>query len=234
MRIFRILSASLLILSLGVNHLRAVTKTTRLSSATQIRTTDNNNDFTEREKNVVSIPTKGLFDGKGQVSIDLSKIHRGDWAYPMKNGKVISQFGRRGRRSHSGADIKTHAGDTIYAAFDGVVRFAKSYYGYGRVIVLRHSNGLETLYGHNSRNLVHIGDKVHAGRPIAIVGRTGRATTEHCHFEVRINGRAYNPMLFFDSETQQLRSRRFVAYSNGRLTHENVVPENQMAENKEK
>ena len=186
-------------------------------------------DFTERERNVVAVPTRGLFDETDKIIVDFSKINRKDWCYPMKNGRVISPFGGK-RKNHAGTDIKTFAGDTIYAAFDGRVRFAKSYYGYGNVIVLRHDIGIETLYSHNKKNLVRIGDYVKAGQPIAIVGRTGRATTEHCHFEVRINGKPYDPMRFFDSKTRQLRSISVVAHKSGRIETVNVVPEYDMAE----
>lgn len=186
-------------------------------------------DFTERERNVVAVPTRGLFDETDKIIVDFSKINRKDWCYPMKNGRVISPFGGK-RKNHAGTDIKTFAGDTIYAAFDGRVRFAKSYYGYGNVIVLRHDIGIETLYSHNKKNLVRIGDYVKAGQPIAIVGRTGRATTEHCHFEVRINGKPYDPMRFFDNKTRQLRSISVVAHKSGRIETVNVVPEYDMAE----
>lgn len=188
-------------------------------------------DFTEREKNVVAVPTKGLFDESDKIVVDFSKISRKDWCYPMKNGRVISPFGGK-RKNHKGTDIKTFANDTIYAAFDGRVRFAKSFAGYGNAIVLRHDIGIETLYSHNKKNLVRIGDYVKAGQPIAIVGRTGRATTEHCHFEVRINGKPYDPMRFFDSKTRQLRSISVVAHKSGRIETVNVVPEYDMAEDK--
>lgn len=94
--------------------------------------------------------------------------------------KVISAYGTRG--GHSGADIKTCAKDTIRAAFDGVVRMSKPYYAYGNLVVVRHANGLETIYSHNFKNLVQSGDTVKAGQPIGLTGRTGRATTEACAF----------------------------------------------------
>ena len=207
-------------------HLHALNKTKAQSSQSR----DGDDDFTAREKNVVACPTNGLFGEENKIIIDFSKFSRNEWCYPLKDGRLISPYG--GRRHHSGADIKTHAGDTIYACFAGRVRFAKPYAGYGNIIVLRHPQGFETAYAHNKKNLVRIGDYVKAGQPIAIVGRTGRATTEHCHFEVRINGKAYNPMKFFDSATCQLRSQKLIAYSNGRMETVNVIPENYMAEDK--
>lgn len=83
---------------------------------------------------------------------------------------------------------------------------SKMYGGYGNIIVIRHPNGLETVYSHNFKNFVRSGDKVKAGEPIALTGRTGRATTEHIHFEVRINGQHINPSLLFDMKTRALRT----------------------------
>ena len=75
---------------------------------------------------------------------------------------------------------------------------SKPYYAYGNLVVIRHANGLETIYSHNCKNLVRSGDVVKAGQPIGLTGRTGRATTEHVHFETRINGQHFNPNLIFD------------------------------------
>lgn len=82
---------------------------------------------------------------------------------------------------------------------------SKPYYAYGNVVVVRHSSGLETVYSHNSKNLVHSGDTVHVGQPIALTGRTGRATTEHLHFETRINGEHFNPHIIFSMKNHTLR-----------------------------
>ena len=113
--------------------------------------------------------------------------------YPLPGAKVISPYGRRGGRGHSGVDLKTKPDDEIRAAFDGEVVFSAKYAGYGNLVRILHGNGLETYYSHNSKNLVKVGDRVKAGDVIALTGRTGRATTEHLHFETRINGRAYDP-----------------------------------------
>lgn len=127
-----------------------------------------------------------------------------DFCYPYP-GKFLSGYGMRGRSMHTGIDIKGAPNDTIRAAFSGVVRMSKMYSGYGNCVVLRHANGLETLYGHNSKNLVKVGDQVQVGEPIALMGRTGRATTEHCHFEVRIQGQHINPALLVDYHKHTLR-----------------------------
>ena len=125
-------------------------------------------------------------------------IGTGGWYFPLPGAKVISPYGKRGGRMHTGADLKTKAEDSIYAAFDGEVVFADKYYGYGNFVRIKHSNGMETCYSHNSRNLVRKGDVVKAGQVIALVGQTGRATTPHLHFEMRVNGKALNPAKFFD------------------------------------
>ena len=132
-----------------------------------------------------------------------------NWCYPLPGAKVISPYGGRGGRTHSGTDLKTKANDNILAAFDGEVVFSGSYYGYGNLIRIKHANGLETYYSHNSKNLVKVGDRVKAGDVIALTGRTGRATTEHLHFETRINGQHVNSNRFFNHDTHQLRTDAF-------------------------
>ena len=111
------------------------------------------------------------------------------WCYPLPGAKVISPYGGRGGRQHTGTDLKTKANDNIFAAFDGEVVFSAKYAGYGNLIRIKHPNGLETYYSHNSKNMVKVGDYVKAGQVIALTGRTGRATTEHLHFETRVNGK---------------------------------------------
>lgn len=118
--------------------------------------------------------------------------------YPLPEAKVISPYGRRGGRSHTGVDIKTRPNDNILAAFDGVVTMSQRYAAYGNLIKIRHERGLETWYSHNSKNLVSVGDRVKAGQVIALTGQTGRASTAHLHFELRLNGAAQNPSLLFD------------------------------------
>ena len=114
----------------------------------------------------------------------------------MPGAKVISPYG--GRRRHSGVDLKTKPKDNVLAAFDGVVTRSSPYSGYGNCIVIRHAYGFETLYSHQYKNLVKVGDKVRAGQVIGLTGRTGRATTEHLHFEVKYRGTRLNPAIIFD------------------------------------
>lgn len=160
--------------------------------------------FTTMEVNHIRVATPGLFDKGKSIKIHLDSLQETEYCFPLPGGKVISPYGRGGGR-HSGVDIKTRANDTIRCAFDGVVRMSKPYSAYGNVIVVRHKSGLETIYSHNSKNLVQSGDTVRAGQPIGLTGRTGRATTEHLHFETRINGQHFNPNIIFNMEKRTLR-----------------------------
>lgn len=131
------------------------------------------------------------------------------WCYPLASAKVISPFGGRGGRQHTGTDLKTKPNDNILAAFDGEVIFSGPYAGYGNLIRIKHANGLETYYSHNSKNMVRAGDVVKAGQVIALTGRTGRATTEHLHFETRVNGRSINSNKYFDHANHTIRLAAF-------------------------
>ena len=115
-------------------------------------------------------------------------------------GRMTSNFGRRGsRRYHYGIDLKLQVGDTIYAAFDGKVRVQQyERRGYGYYAVIRHVNGLETVYGHLSKFLVKENDFVKSGQPIALGGNTGRSTGPHLHFETRFLGKPINPNYLID------------------------------------
>ena len=129
------------------------------------------------------------------LNVDLS-----NFAFPAPAmTRVTSLFGIRSRRFHYGIDLKVLTGDTIYAAFDGKVR-VKQYErrGYGNYIVLRHPNGLETVYGHLSKWLVEVDDVVKAGDPIGLGGNTGRSYGSHLHFEVRYMGKPMDPKNIID------------------------------------
>ncbi len=165
--------------------------------------------FSNREKNDIAVTDPLLMADENSMLIDLSLIQKEDYAFPLPGAKVISPYAGR-RKHHSGVDLKTCANDTIVTAFDGIIRLAKPYHAYGNVIVVRHYNGLETVYSHNSKNLVKPGDYVKAGQPIALTGRTGRATTEHLHFEVRVNGQHFNPNLIFDLQERKLNNQCLV------------------------
>ena len=136
--------------------------------------------------------------------LDLEKIEEKAWAYPLPDAKVISPYG--GKRRHSGVDLKTKANDEIVAAFDGEVVASGPYFGYGNCIRIKHAYGLETLYSHQSKNFVKKGDKVKAGQVIGLTGRTGRATTEHLHFEMSFGGRRLDPAIVFDHSNHKLKA----------------------------
>ena len=122
--------------------------------------------------------------------------------YPPTIGRITSPYGWRRRRMHRGTDIKLYVGDTVRAAFDGQVRIKKfNRRGYGYYYVIRHPNGLETVYGHLSKFIVDQDDYVRAGQPIGLGGNTGRSTGSHLHFEMRFMGIDLNPETIIDFET---------------------------------
>ena len=124
---------------------------------------------------------------------------------PTPSRVITSNFGARWGRQHKGLDIKVYIGDTIRAAFSGKVRIVKyEPKGYGKYVVIRHYNGLETYYGHMSKQLVRENEEVKAGDPIGLGGNTGRSTGSHLHFETRICGVALNPALMFDFRNQDV------------------------------
>lgn len=138
-------------------------------------------------------------------SIDLPLFNDYSTGFVMPvEGPFLSPFGYRGRRVHAGVDIKLEAGDPVGVAFDGVVRMARYYSGYGNCIVVRHYNGLETLYGHLSKIKVKVNQQVSAGDIIGLGGRTGRASCNHLHFETRFQGKAFNPKQLIDFGTCSL------------------------------
>jgi hypothetical protein len=122
------------------------------------------------------------------------------------SGRINSEFGWRRRRFHYGIDIDLEIGDTVKAAFDGMVRVSKFHKGYGNVIVLRHFNGLETIYAHLALSRVMENQTVKAGEMIGFGGNTGRSTGPHLHFEVRYLGTPFNPRKIIDFENKQLHS----------------------------
>ena len=136
---------------------------------------------------------------------DTFKINLRGFCMPTDNRVVTSNFGARWGRQHKGIDVKVYIGDTIRAAFSGKVRMVKyEAGGYGKYVVIRHGNGLETIYGHMSKHLVAEDEIVEAGQPIGLGGNTGRSTGSHLHFETRLCGVALNPALMFDFKNQDV------------------------------
>ena len=142
---------------------------------------------------------------KNVVIPDTFRIDMTGFCMPTTNTKITSKFGPRRRRMHNGIDVKVYIGDTIRAAFGGKVRMVKyERRGYGKYVVIRHENGLETIYGHLSKQLVNEDQYVEAGEVIGLGGNTGRSTGSHLHFETRFLGQAINPALLFDFEKQDI------------------------------
>ena len=116
-------------------------------------------------------------------------------------GYITSNYGYRAKfgRMHKGVDLKLNTNDTVYAAFDGKVRLTNyEAKGYGNYVIIRHPNGLETVYGHLNKHLVKPNQVVKAGQAIGLGGNTGRSTGPHLHFETRYMGYAINPSAIFD------------------------------------
>ena len=167
------------------------------------------------KKEMAAYPAFGLYPnwdnqrvhafGNTVVIPDTFRIDMTDFVMPTTNTKITSKFGPRRRRMHNGIDVKVYIGDTIRAAFSGKVRMVKyERRGYGKYVVIRHENGLETIYGHVSKQLVNEDQYVEAGEVIGLGGNTGRSTGSHLHFETRFLGQAINPALLFDFEKQDI------------------------------
>ena len=125
-------------------------------------------------------------------------------------GPKTSDFGARRYRHHYGVDIKVYVGDPISSAFEGVVRVAHYDGDYGKVVVVRHPNGLETLYAHLSELKVREGDWLDAGDIVGLGGNTGRSTGSHLHFEVRYKGEPINPNDIINWQTGELLSNNLL------------------------
>lgn len=165
-------------------------------------------------------PSADLYNGwdnkYAHRATELPESYRIDlrgFCMPTPSRVVTSNFGYRARwgRQHKGLDIKVYIGDTIRAAFSGKVRIVRyEAGGYGKYVVIRHGNGLETIYGHLSKQLVTEDQEVRAGEPIGLGGNTGRSTGSHLHFETRLCGVALNPALMFDFRNQDVTGDYFV------------------------
>lgn len=158
---------------------------------------------------------------------DTYEIDLRGFAMPTTNKVVTSNFGQRWGRAHNGIDVKVYVGDTIRAAFSGKVRMVEyEGRGYGKYIVIRHDNGLETVYGHLSKQLVRENQEVHAGDVIGLGGNTGRSTGSHLHFETRFLGVPINPALLFDFAMQDV-TGDFYTFRKGRSGSVALASKNQ-------
>ncbi|MCR5680368.1 MAG: peptidoglycan DD-metalloendopeptidase family protein [Prevotella sp.] len=165
------------------------------------------------ENEVWESPAANLYKDWNNVSVsrqttalpDSFRIDLRDFSMPTTSRQITSNFGSRWGRQHKGLDIKVYVGDTIRAAFSGKVRIVRyEAKGYGKYVVIRHPNGLETIYGHMSQQLVSENQEVRSGQPIGLGGNTGRSTGSHLHFETRLCGTALNPALMFDFYNQDV------------------------------
>ena len=173
------------------------------------------------------------FRGKKIDMPDSCRIDCSTFVLPLDTMTyVTSKYGPRRRRMHRGIDLKVQKGDTIRAAFSGKIRI-RNYErrGYGYYLVIRHPNGLETVYGHLSKFLVERDEIVKAGQPIGLGGNTGRSTGSHLHFETRFLGQAINPAEIIDFENSTPHQDVFVFRNvkiNGRKSNIYTSSNNQM------
>jgi hypothetical protein len=143
----------------------------------------------------------------GVIRIPLADPQNGRRFVHPAGGAITSQFGMRHSFWHYGIDIKVRKGDTIRCAFDGMVRVIQNdRYGYGKVVVVRHPDGIESLYGHLSKTLVACNQRLTAGVAVGLGGNTGRSTGSHLHFEIRYRGEPFDPNYCIDFQAGALRS----------------------------
>ena len=163
--------------------------------------------FTPAEKREINVDTPGLFEKSKSFSVDFTTLKESEYSFPLAGGKASA--------STRGLKISAAKGDKVKAMFGGTVRLARTLPSHGNVIVIRHNNGLETVYGHMSKQLVNEGDIVKKGDPIGLGGNTGRSTGSHLHFEILFMGVTINPALMFDFEQQDIVSDYFTFYKDG-------------------
>lgn len=162
-------------------------------------------EYTSFDVSTIHYNPKPDFSKKKDTSF-IALISEGQfYVHPCK-GRVTSRFGMRRIRYHYGVDIKARTGDSIFSMFDGVVRIKRRSPTYGFLVVVRHTNGLETYYAHLSKILVDSEQEVKAGDLIGLAGNTGRSRGSHLHFEMRYLGEPLNPEDVVDFESGQLRS----------------------------
>ena len=169
----------------------------------------------------IKYPLNTLPPKDAAITITLTQPFDHPFVQPVI-GKILSKFGKRGRRIHTGTDIKLNSGDSVHCAFDGRVRLAKRFSGYGNLVLVRHNNGLETIYGHLKAIKVKVNDTIKAGDLIGLGGRTGRASCDHLHFETRLFGVPFNSAKYIDFAKCALRSNH-VYYKNNQFE---IDPEN--------
>ena len=204
--------ALLFIFAAGVQAQDAASESVVLHRPTAMTETVERHDMLLNEANI--IPSDDMYPTWTNTVVhynstlpDSFRIDLRNYVMPTPSTKITDIFGYRPnrRRVHQGLDIKVQTGDTIYAAFDGKVRIT-SYQrrGYGYYVVIRHNNGIETLYAHLSKRLVDANQNVKAGDPIGLGGSTGRSSGAHLHFETILMGKSLDPALMFDFKNQKM------------------------------
>lgn len=183
-------------------------------------------DLENPAANIYTNWSRTISDAEGAVPanyrVDLRGFHM-----PTSSRQQTSPYGRRWGKIHAGLDIKVYLGDTIRAAFDGKVRIVKyNARGYGYYVVIRHPNGLETLYGHLSKQLVAEDQIVRAGDIIGLGGNTGRSFGSHLHFETRLLGQPIDPALMFDFANQDIVTDYYVVRKEMKNESKEMAKEN--------
>lgn len=168
-------------------------------------TIDDNRLFSSSDYRIWSTTQINPYDVAIKDLPDSVMIDCSDFCFPTDSRHITSRFGIRGARFHSGVDIGVKYGDTIRASFSGCVRLVRyDRHGYGRFVLIRHDNGLESLMGHMSKTLVQTGDSVYAGQPVGLGGSSGRSSGPHLHYELRFLGNAFNPTKLIAFESASL------------------------------
>jgi len=157
-------------------------------------TSKSKKEVSKKEKKESKVASAGPEEAEVEAQEPIKTDHS-RFSWPIQ-GEISSLFGMRHGRRHDGLDIRSPPGTPVAAAADGEVVFAKRMRGYGNLVLLKHRDDYFTVYAHNSVNLAKVGAKVKKGQIIAKVGRTGRATGPHLHFEVRDGAKARNPLFF--------------------------------------
>lgn len=169
------------------------------------------------------------FGSNSDLKIILVDGNNTPFVMPCEPEKVLSKYGSRNGRMHTGIDLKLALGAPVRCCFDGVVRLVKNSPSYGKVVVVRHYNGLETLYAHLDSICVKNDEIVNSGQLVGLAGRTGRASTEHLHFETRFLYTHFDPSKMIDFDEEELLSNILVLTKNDLHAEEEYPEENAVA-----
>lgn len=174
--------------------------------------------FTPTEQMSISVPTPGLFSHSNTFNINFSILAPKEYSFPLPVGKAKLI-------DDQALEITSAKGDIVLAMFDGVVRLSRHTPQYGNVVIIRHDNGLETVYGFNAQNHVKVGQRVQAGQKIATIGGSGGRT--YCLFSIMINGGRINPTTILEINSHRLRKQTLQCRKNGNYVRVSVVDEDE-------